>query len=283
MMPWAQSAAIVALALLASDAPGADPAAAQVVPHVKDSGQQAYGRFFSSETHRAFAIAPGGAWSWTAEAPSRDIAEQGALQACREKTPQKCVLYAVDDENVFDAQTWPTLWGPYKSADQARQAATGTKPGERLPELAFKSADGKAVKLSALRGKIVVLHFWGSWCTPCRHEMPDLQALRDALKDKPDIAFVLLQAREAFPVSRQWAKEHGVALPLFDSGSRGVDDTDFTLADGSRIADRTLSAQFPTTFVLDQRGLVLFSHFGAVPRWSEYADFLRDAAAKSGR
>lgn len=268
---------------IAGSAAASKEVGGQLVPHVKESGQDAYRRFFSSETHRAFAIAPGGAWSWVAEAPTKEVAEEGALKGCREKTTQKCVLYAVDDENVFNAQVWPTLWGPYKSAAQARHAAVGIKPGDRLPDLAFKSADGKGIGLSALRGKVIVLHFWGSWCTPCRHEMPDLQGLRDSLKDRADIGFVLLQVREAFSVSRQWARDQHIALPLFDSGSGGEADASFHLADGTRIDDRTIAGQFPTTYVLDKHGLVLFSHIGAAPRWKEYAAFLRDAAAKSGK
>ena len=271
-------------ALLAA-APGlaADLREAEPVPHVKEAGQEAYRRFFSSEPHRAFVIAPGGAWSWAAQAPTREAAEEGALQACREKTAQKCVLYAVDDERVFDAQAWPTLWGPYKTAAEARQASVGNKPGERFPDLTFKSADRKAQTLAPLRGKVVLLHFWGSWCGPCRHELPDVQALRDSLKDRRDIAFVLLQAREPYAVSRQWAKQQNLDLPLFDSGSGGEADAEFTLADGSRVKDRVVAAQFPTTYILDKRGVVLFSHIGAVPHWREYAAFLRDAAAKSGK
>lgn len=256
---------------------------ADSVPHLKERGRTAYAQFWSSEFHRAFAIAPGGAWSWAAQAGSADEAAKGALEACAKQTPQRCVLYAVDEKIVFDAKAWPTLWGPYKSPAAAARAAVGVKPGERFPDVAFKDTTGKRRTLKDWKGKVVVVHFWGSWCSPCRREMPDLQALRESLKDRSDVAFVLLQAREPFPVSRTWAEKQGLRLPLFDSGSTGETDAAFTLGDGSRVADRTLAAQFPSTYVVDKSGVVVFSHAGAVPKWAEYADFLRDAAEKSGR
>lgn len=256
---------------------------AAAVPHLKAPGQEAFRQFAASETHRAFAIAPGGAWSWTSGVPTRELAESGVLETCQGKTSQRCVLYAVDDELVFDAKAWQTLWGPYTSRTEARRAAVGIRRGERFPDLALRDEKGKATSLAAFRGKLTLLHFWGSWCAPCRHEMPDLQALRDSLRDRGDIAFVPVQVREPIAVSRRWARQQGVRLPLFDSGSRGEDQANVVLADGSRIQDREVSAQFPTTYVLDRHGLVLFSHVGAVPRWGEYAAFIRDAAARSGR
>ena len=253
------------------------------VPHLKERGREEYAKFRSGELHRAFAIAPGGAWSWTGQAASADEAADGALEACAKQTRQRCVLYAVDEKIVFDAKGWPSLWGPYKSRAAAGQAAIGVKPGERFPDVAFKDATGKRQTLKDWRGKVVVLHFWGSWCSPCRHEMPNLQTLRESLKDRGDIVFVLLQSREPFSLSRSWAEKQGLRLPLFDSGSTGEADAAFTLSDGSKIADRTVAAQFPSTYVVDKSGLVVFSHAGAVPKWGEYAAFLRDAAERSGK
>lgn len=263
---------------------GADDASLRVtVPHLKAAGQEDYRRFAASEPHRAFAIAPGGAWAWVADAHSGEDALAAALGSCRRNTRQKCVPYAVDDRIVFDAAAWPTLWGPYKGREEARRGAVGTVPGNRFHHLAFKDAAGVRKSLGDFAGRVVVLHFWGSWCGPCRHEMPDLQALRASLRDRSDIVFVLLQAREPFETARRWAAEQKLNLPLYDSGSGGESDAFLRLAGGGRIEDREIAAQFPTTYVIDKHGVVLFSHVGPVPRWAEYADFLRDAANRSGR
>lgn len=173
------------------------------------------------------------------------------------------------------------LLGPYRKAKEAAAAAVGTARGERFPNIAFRDPAGKLLNLSELRGRVVVLHFWGSWCGPCRREMPDLQTLADSFKSSRDIAFVLLQVRESYGKARDWARAQGIRLPLHDSGSTGETDDQFALAGGGQLKDRTVAAHFPTTYVLDRHGLVLFSHVGPVPAWREYAPFLRDAAARS--
>jgi thiol-disulfide isomerase/thioredoxin len=258
-------------------------AALAMPPHLNPSGQAEYREYLEAANHSAFAIAPGGAWGWVAAEPSARAAEEKALAICQGQTTQRCVSYAVDEKTVFDAITWPRLWQPYASAGQAKRASVGRERGQRMADLAFTDAKGTRRGLSSLKGKVVVLHFWGAWCPPCRQEMPELQKLRKALADKPDIVFVVMQAREKFDISRQWAERQGIDLPLADSGSAGDDDVQFHLAGGGRIKDREIASRFPTTYVLDKHGLVVFSHVGPVHDWSQYEAFLRDAAERSGR
>lgn len=262
---------------------GAAQAAPAMPPHLAPTGLNEYREYLEAPDHRAFAIAPGGAWGWASAEPSAKAADEKALAICQGQTEQRCVSYAVDSRTVFDAAGWPRLWRPYVSAAQANKATAGHERGQRMPDLAFKDAQGRPSKLSSHRGKVAVVHFWGAWCPPCRQEMPELQKLRKALADKSDIAFVVMQAREKFDVSRQWAERQGIDLPLVDSGSTGDDDTQFHLAGGGRIKDREIASRFPTTYVLDKHGLVVFSHIGPVPDWLQYEPFLRDVAELSGR
>lgn len=252
-------------------------------PQLGADGRGDYAAYLAARDHRAFAIAPGGAWAWKGEAATSGDAEEGALAACRDNTAQKCVLYSTDGKTVFDAKAWPRLWGPYADAAAAGRAAVGHRPGERFPDLAFAAADGRKLAVSQLRGKVLVLHFWGSWCGPCRREMPELQKLHESLKSRGDIAFALLQVRENFATSRQWTEAQKLRLPFYDSGTGGGSDAFLRTADGSRINDREIALSFPTTYVLDKRGIVVFSHVGPVPDWSEYREFLLDAARRSGR
>jgi thiol-disulfide isomerase/thioredoxin len=262
---------------------GNSVAAPTLPPHLAPADQSEYRAYQEAPDHRAFVVAPGGAWGWTSSESSADAAERKALADCQAQTEQHCVTFALDERTVFDAQGWSRLWRPYATAAAARNASIGNARGQRLADLDFVDAQRKHRDLSSLKGKVVVLHFWGTWCAPCRQELPELQKLHAALGDRSDVTFVLLQAREQFSVSRAWAAKQGISLPMYDSGASGEEDAEFRLAGGGRIPDRRIASRFPTTYVLDKRGLVVFSHVGPVEDWRQYEAFIRDAANHSGR
>lgn len=282
-MPHRRLALPLAALLLAQAVQAARLDDADAVPHLDARGKAGYREFLTAPPPRAFAIAPGGTWGWSADAGSSPLAEQEALANCQANTTQHCRLYARDHEVVFNTADWVRAWGPYKIAAEAARAGTGTHLGERFPDLAFADAAGRPVKLSDLRGKLVVLHFWGSWCPPCQREMPDLARLVEAAKRARDIRFVFLQVREDYAGASAWANRIAKGLPLYDSGMRRSSDDSLRLADGRRIADRAIAQAFPTTYVLDKHGIVVFSHVGPVAGWEQYIPFLRDAAARSGK
>ncbi len=256
---------------------------AQGLPHVGEAGQSEYGLYVQAASHRAFAIAPGGAWGWVSAQDSEQAARVKALAGCQSQTRQKCVLYAVDDSIVLDRTQWSQLWGPYLSAKQVQRVTVGRDLGQRFPALRMTDAQGRLLSVQSFLGKVLVLHFWGSWCGPCRREMPQLQRLHDELKQDVGVAFALLQVREKIAVSAQWAHAQGLHLPLYDSGSISAAHADFSIQGGGSLSDRTLASVFPTTYVLDKHGVVIFSHVGPVDDWQQYRDFLRDAARRSGR
>ncbi len=262
----------------------ADISDADDIPHVGERVRATYQQvFLTADRHRAFAIAPGGAWAMSSGKASAEEARQAAVEECQKHTDQCCVPYAVDDKLVFAREQWGRLWGPYATAEQAMAAGTGTQVGERFPDIAFTSAGGQRQSIADLRGKVVMVHFWGSWCPPCLRELPTLDNLRRILTDTTGdaVALVLLQLREPISSAREWARRQGFAgLPLADSGASGEDDTFLLTAAGEQIPDRDLARMFPSSYVLDRNGIVLFSHTGPVHDWTEYLPFFQDAVGK---
>jgi thiol-disulfide isomerase/thioredoxin len=262
--------------LLCAGADCAKAAPRQLPP--RDAGAEAALKAYAAAgPPKAFAMAPGSAWGWVADQPNQDAALRGAMASCQTRTELHCVPLMDGAKWVFNAREWPQQWRPYVTDELAKKAPVGAARGQRLPDLAFTTPTGQASSLSQWRGKVVVVYIWGSWCEPCRKEMPEIQKLTSQLAGRKDIAFLLLQAREPIQLSRQWLREHGIRLPLHDSGAEAQQNT-LKLSSGARIADSVLAPVFPSTYVLDQNGLVVFSHKGELAGWPSYAPLLRDLA-----
>jgi thiol-disulfide isomerase/thioredoxin len=246
-------------------------------PQLDERGSAGYAEFQQASLHRAFAIAPGGAWSWRGEMETPEMAMQAALDDCQRHAQRSCMAYALDGKVIFKPQAWAQAWRPYLTAAQAKQASVGLKPGQRFPDLVWSDAGGKSRTLSLQRGRIVLLHFWGSWCPPCQREMPDLQKLHARFKTAPEMQFVFLPVREAAATSRAWLRTRGISVPVADAGVKAEKEGVFQIADGKTIRDRDVARAFPTTYILDRNGIVLFAHIGPVSDWLALEPLLRDA------
>jgi thiol-disulfide isomerase/thioredoxin len=262
----------------------AEDGASPGIPHLGAKGRAGYEDYAASVEHKAFVIAPGGTWAWSGEQPTSEMALEAAVEECSGYTEQTCVPYALDDAVVFDATRWAGLWGPYLKAADADKAKTGTRRGERFPDLRLLGEDGKTSSLAKLRGKVVVLHLWGSWCPSCARVLPDLAKLRQRLlADRLEVETVLVPVREDTDLARGWLQEQQLDLPLFDGGASSLGEETLQLADGSTLPDRTLAQVFPSTYVLDKHGVVVFAITGAARAWEEYQPLLQDVVSHSGQ
>ncbi len=262
------------LLLLCGVAPGAS--AAEPPPHLNERGLAGYAEYRAASDHKAFVIAPGGTWAWVSGKSSPDAARDAALSQCATNTEQRCTVYASNNKVVFDDDTWPTLWQlPSSTPLNPRQ---GIGRGQRFPDLLFRTSGGSHKRIEDYRGKVLIVHFWGSWCPPCLREFPQLRGFHQQLSQIPEADMVLLQVRESFTTAQQWVLQNGFeGVPLYDSGV-GPEVSALPLASGSTLPDRYLARAFPTTYVLDQHGRVLFAHRGPIHNWHEYLPFIRHAA-----
>lgn len=126
----------------------------------------------------------------------------------------------------------------------------------RLPaEVAGETLDGKEVRLSDFRGKVVVINVWGSWCGPCRSEADDLVEAANELRPA-GVVFLGINTRDLSKENAQ-AFERERKIPydsLYDPGGRNLLAFSGTLSPNS----------IPSTVVVDAQGRVAASILGEV-------------------
>lgn len=136
---------------------------------------------------------------------------------------------------------------------------TTIPPDDRKPAPALEgeTLDGERFSLADYAGKVVVLNVWGSWCSPCRKEAPDLAAAANSLAEK-NVAFVGINTRDA---TKDPAKAF---VRRFDVPYPSVYDPDGALLLGFR---ETLPPKaIPSTLVVDPEGRVAARVLGVVSR-----------------
>ncbi len=111
-----------------------------------------------------------------------------------------------------------TLANPSEVADsQANDVALAPAPlpGRPAPDFTLSTLDGQPVQLSDLQGQPVILNFWATWCSPCRVEMPDLQAAHaDHVDDGVVILGVNLTRRDNLDDVPGFLDEFGITYPV---------------------------------------------------------------------
>ncbi|WP_163708491.1 TlpA family protein disulfide reductase [Mangrovibacterium lignilyticum] len=97
------------------------------------------------------------------------------------------------------------------------------KVGDEAPDFQTTTPEGKTVKLSDLKGKVVMLQFTASWCSVCRKEMPHIETdIWDKLKDNPNFALFGVDLDEAAEKVSGFAKEIPVSYPLLLDPKGGI-------------------------------------------------------------
>lgn len=131
---------------------------------------------------------------------------------------------------------------PVETPDDG-SSGVGSSVGRKAPEIIATTIDGKPFRLSELKGKVVVLDFWATWCGPCVRAMPAMKRLHEKYKDQPFALIGISVDHEREPLSR-FVSANGIGWPQIydedDIGTRwGVDS-------------------IPRVFILDQDGVIRY-------------------------
>lgn len=120
----------------------------------------------------------------------------------------------------------------------------------------LKDDSGRLIDVSELKGKVVFMNFWASWCPPCRAEFPSVQKFYEKYKSNPDIVFLTINLDDDSAAGKAYLKQKGFTVPF--------------ITPASSIPREIYDGSLPTTIVLDKRGAIRLRHTGL-------ADYSKDS------
>jgi thiol-disulfide isomerase/thioredoxin len=127
--------------------------------------------------------------------------------------------------------------------DKSKRAAS-----DATAAFSFTDQNGNTVSVSELKGKVVFINFWASWCPPCRAEMPSMNAMYNKLKDDNRFVFVFINEDDNLATAKKYLQSKQLTLPLFTHSGA--------------ISPQIFNGVLPTTTVLDKQGNIVMMHEG---------------------
>jgi peroxiredoxin len=119
--------------------------------------------------------------------------------------------------------------------------------GNPAPDFSLDDLSGERIHLADLRGKVVLINFWATWCGPCRLEMPALQVRAERFA--PQMAVLAVNFDEPADQVQAFVDELGLTFPVL-------------LDPGAEVQDLYRVRGYPTTYLVDSEGTVQFVHIG---------------------
>jgi cytochrome c biogenesis protein CcmG, thiol:disulfide interchange protein DsbE len=141
------------------------------------------------------------------------------------------------------------------SSHQEEQESPPVSAGDKAANFKLEALDGSTVSLEQLKGKVVFLNVWATWCGPCREEMPSMETLYDELRSNHD--FVMLAVS-------QDTKGRLVVAPYVEKNGYHFK---VLLDPENKVGEAYDVSGVPETFIIDREGRIVAHHMGAFD-WS---------------
>jgi len=133
----------------------------------------------------------------------------------------------------------------------ANPNVTADVPAKQKAEYDFTldRLDGDKLNFETLKGKVVFVNFWATWCAPCIAEMPTVEELYKKYENNDDVVFVMINVEKKKDKVRRFIKRKGFSFPIY-------------FPDESRVPKIYESRGIPTTFVIDKEGYISYKKIG---------------------
>lgn len=202
-----------------------------------------------------------------AEAAFRQaLAMEGASPTIRYNLAVALMQLNRDAEGVAEMKQYMQLQPKGAHFDSARQLAENPRRAREnyAPDFSFTSLQGEYISLEELRGKVVVLDFWGTWCPPCVESVPELRNMYKRYSKEASFVLLGISSDGDEDVWREFTEKNKMVWPQY--------------LDHDRRIQRAFGVRsFPTYIVIDHEGIVQYQSVGT--SWMSSAA-LHDAIRK---
>jgi peroxiredoxin len=146
------------------------------------------------------------------------------------------------------------LAATFAATSLAQDANTFVKEGEEAPDFIIKMEDGSVKKLSELKGKVVWINFFATWCPPCRKELPHLEKeVFYKFKDRDDFEVLVIGREHDWATVNTFKSDNNYSLPFYPDVDRSI---------FSKYAKQSI----PRNFIVDKEGNIAVASIGFVPK-----------------
>jgi len=151
----------------------------------------------------------------------------------------------------------------------------------RLQDLCMLDPAGRLASTADLRGKVLFLHWWGSWCSPCRRELPELAAMESELKSDDSIRFVFMNGLEHNDRSLAFLKNEKLTVSQYNSLNMSRAERNMYRTDGTPVSLNDLGIKlYPQTWIVSRGGLIVKFFAGENSNWRWWKSYVVDEAKK---
>src|SRR5690606_5892980 len=119
------------------------------------------------------------------------------------------------------AQTTPPVNDTTQAVQTQPSEAKGGCPAPYdTPALKYVDSTHAISNLRDLKGKVVFINLWATWCAPCLMEMPTIYKLRQTFKDRDDLVFLMVDVENKLDKAQKWMDKNKIDLPVFGMASQ---------------------------------------------------------------
>lgn len=139
----------------------------------------------------------------------------------------------------------------FASSERPAISPQVVRAGSPAPDFTLENMQGETVNLSQLRGKVVIVNFWATWCPPCRQEMPSMEVLHQTFKDDDLVLLAVNVEKSGRKAVAKFLQDSPYSFPIL-------------LDDKQQVQNLYSVFQYPASFIVDRNGIIVKKVIGAV-------------------